>query len=87
MARSSPTVLHQPAFSRPGSEEHPIVNPAFVIENWGKRGASLIIDGNAIKRGKDFKYGHRRTADGYDLIVWVRMETNVPVMITLKTAS
>jgi hypothetical protein len=69
-----------------GSEEHPIVNPAFVIENWGKRGASLAIDGNTIKRGKDFKFGHRRTADGYDLIVWVRKEASVPVKFGLLAA-
>ena len=79
-----PDQLNQLDFRITASEEHPIVNPAFVIKNWGNRGVSLAIDGNTIKRGKDFKFGHHRTAEGYDLIVWVRKEANEPVSFTLS---
>jgi hypothetical protein len=74
----------QLAFRIEASTDQPIVNPAFVIRNWGQRGASLAIDGKTIKRGKDFKLGHHRTGEGYNLIVWVRKEANEPVSFTLS---
>lgn len=68
------------------SEEQPIVNPAFVVRNWGKSNAALEIDGKTVMRSKDFRFGHRRTAEGYDLIVWIRKESTKPVQITLTAA-
>ena len=63
------------------SDKSPMINPAFVINDWGNKGAMLKIDGEEIKRGKNFRYGHRRTAEGMDLIVWINKESNEPVNI------
>jgi hypothetical protein len=54
--------------------EHPLVNPAFVITDWGEAGLDLKIDGKSLKRGKNFRYGHRNTPHGKDLIVWLKLE-------------
>jgi hypothetical protein len=63
--------------------DHPLINPAFIIKNWGQNQANLKIDGKAVARGKTFRYGHRHTLDGSDLIVWIEYESSDPVEITL----
>ena len=59
-------------FSLEATQESPIQNPAFVVKNWGNRPASLTIDGKEIPRGKDFRFGHNKTLEGTDLIVWAK---------------
>jgi len=66
------------------SENSPVVNPAVVVKNWGRFGASLKIDGKAIARGRNFRLGHRRSLEGSDLIVWFRAESTRPVRISLS---
>lgn len=63
-------------FSLDASPDSPIHNPAFVVKNWGKRPAKITIDGKKIPRGKDFRYGHQTTADGTDLVVWVKTKSD-----------
>jgi len=65
------------------SEDSPVVNPAFVIKNWGDKGAALKINGKQIARGKEFRFGHRHTLEGTDLIVWIKTESTEPVKIKL----
>jgi hypothetical protein len=62
-------------FELPASDESPVVNPAFVIRNWGGAHAVLRIDGEVVKRGKNFRFGHDRTLDGADLVVWIMKES------------
>ena len=98
---SSGYSLNQRAFimaaNRPGSgatlelkiaatEESPVVNPAFVIKDWGQSGARLKIDGKKIKRGGDFRFGHYHKLNGSDLIVWIKKEATKPVTIILSAA-
>ncbi len=71
-------------FELSGSEDSPIVNPAFVIKNWGQGEAKLKINGKKIKCGKDFRFGHRHTLEGSDLIVWVKKESTKPIRISLS---
>jgi hypothetical protein len=70
-------------FELVASEESPVVNAAFVVKDWGRGEASLVIDGRKVNRGKDFRYGHRKTVRGGDLIVWMRVESTKPVKISL----
>ena len=65
------------------SAEHPVINPAFIVEGWGDAGATLKIGGKTIDRGKTFRFGHRGNPNGKDLIVWVKMESNHPVEVSL----
>jgi hypothetical protein len=68
------------------SEESPVVNPALVIKNWGQAEAELKINGNKINRGKRFRYGHRHTLEGTDLIVWIKTESVEPVKMSIVPA-
>jgi hypothetical protein len=68
------------------SQESPLVNPAFVFRNWGDSGAQLKIDGRKIKRGSNFRFGHRHSLEGSDLIVWLKTESTQTVEIVLSHA-
>ncbi|MCK4294417.1 MAG: hypothetical protein KAY65_14560 [Planctomycetes bacterium] len=63
-------------FELVANEEHPVINPAFVITGWGDADATLKINGRAINRGKKFRFGHRHSPDGKDLIVWIKIESS-----------
>jgi len=69
------------------SEDSPVVNPAFVIKYWGRSGASLKVNGKKMARGRSFRFGHRRTPESSDLIVWFRTESTKPVKISLSPAA
>jgi len=66
-------------FTLAGSENSPIINPAFVIKGWNSRTAKLKIDGKNIQKGKDFRYGLRNTLEGSDLVIWLKLNTKKPV--------
>jgi len=70
--------------AKPGS---PAVNPAFVVENWGNRNVRLRVNGQEVKRGNDFRFGHVRRVNQRDLVVWVRLDTVQPVTIDLTPVS
>jgi hypothetical protein len=65
-------------------EEHPVVNPAFVITGWGDRDVALKINGRSIERGKNFRFGFRHNPDSIDLIVWVKKEIMETTELTLS---
>ena len=63
--------------------EHPVCNPAFVVEDWGNRLASLKLNGREMRPGDAFRVGHIRKVSDYDLVVWLRMESDRSAKITL----
>jgi len=67
-----------------GSADSPVVNPALVIRGWGEEDAALKVDGGAVPRGPNYRYGHRRTLDGTDLIVWIKTVSEKPVKLSLS---
>jgi hypothetical protein len=68
------------------SKDSPLANPAFVVRNWGEKKARLQIDGKTVERGKNFRYGHRHTLEGTDLIVWIKLESTREVEISIVPA-
>jgi hypothetical protein len=52
-----------------GSTRSPIVNPAFVISNWGSTDAQVKINGQPVAAG--VRQGHVMTADRDTLIVFI----------------
>jgi hypothetical protein len=70
-------------FTLAGSEKSPVINPAFVIRNWGRESVKLKINGREIERGSEFRFGFTPTLEGTDLIVWVRLESSKPVSVAL----
>jgi hypothetical protein len=65
--------------------EHPLVNPAFVIENWGTDSGDLTVtlNGEELAPGASARVGYRNTLDGTDLIVWIDAESTEPVDISI----
>ncbi len=70
-------------FELAASNESPLVNPAFVIKNWGVKDVTLKINGKKVKRGKDFRFGHRHTLEGSDLVIWLKTEAVKPVSLSI----
>ncbi|MHC4666318.1 MAG: hypothetical protein ACYS9T_10240 [Planctomycetota bacterium] len=71
-------------FELAATEKSPVVNPAFIIKNWGHAAAELKINEEPVKRGKDFRLGHRRTLETTDLIIWIKKNSTRPIMIFLS---
>ena len=69
-----------------GSADSPIFNPVLVIQGWGDHGATLNLDGVEVPRGPSFRYGHRRTLNGTDLVVWIKATSERSVRMTLAAA-
>ncbi|MCF7975922.1 MAG: LamG domain-containing protein [Phycisphaerae bacterium] len=65
------------------SRDSPLLNPAIIIKNWGDQLSSLSLDGKNIRQGKDFRQGVRRGPLGDDLILWIRLDVQKPVKVTL----
>jgi len=61
-------------FELPASNEQPLVNPAFVVKNWGNDDIKLQVNRQPLERGKALRYGHVRTPTGADLIIWIELE-------------
>jgi hypothetical protein len=66
--------------------QHPLFNPVLIINNWGEAEARLILNGRQIKRGKQFRYGHRYRLEGSDLIIWIKYESPAPLDISILPA-
>lgn len=73
-------------FRLEASSDTPVVNPAFIVENWGNREAVLQVDGKAVPQGKAFRFGYIRRINRYDLVVWIKMEFEQPVKFSLIPA-
>ncbi len=82
--RGKPSALE---FALAASKNSPVVNPAFIVKGWGKKGAMLTLRGKKAKPGKGFRSGHRHTVDGSDLVVWVKIESTKPLKIKLTPAA
>lgn len=65
------------------SAEAPVRNLAVLLEDWGEAGASLTLDGRAVPRGAAFRFGHRRTLERTDLVVWIEARREAPLRLRL----
>jgi len=66
------------------SEESPLVNPAFVIKYWNGDEFNLLINGDPIPRGKDFRYGVEYDVEGNPtIIIWLKYNSEEPVDISI----
>lgn len=66
------------------SQEHPVVNPALVLKQWGNAKATLVLDGKAQQPGPSLRLSPRIGLEGTDLIVWLQLERDKPVRIELR---
>jgi len=63
------------------NEHSPIVNPAFVIKDWGPATPALKVDGGNVK---DFRFGYNHRIDGTDLAIWIKIKSANPINIELS---
>jgi hypothetical protein len=71
-------------FTLAGNAQSPVLNPAFVVKNWGDANVELTLNGRTMPRGKGFRFGHHRTLDGTDLVFWIKTETQAPLTLGVK---
>jgi hypothetical protein len=71
-------------FELAASPDSPVINPAFVIKHWGEAGVKLSLNGKAVPRGTQFRFGYRQTLEGQDLIVWLKTEATSPLRIAVE---
>jgi hypothetical protein len=60
-----------------------IVNPAFVVKDWGESDVSLKVNSKRLRKGVDFRVGYEETATCEDLIIWVKMKGRETVKFSL----
>ncbi|HEC43311.1 MAG TPA: LamG domain-containing protein [Bacteroides sp.] len=77
------------SFSLQGSETEPIVNPCFVIKDWGSQSlADLEINGEKIIPDRNFRQGIIRDTDGTEtMIIWIRQESLQPVNYKIQSSA
>jgi len=63
------------------NELSPIVNPAFVVKDWGNAVPALKLDG---RKYEDFRFGYNERIDGTDLIVWIDTESVTSIDIEIS---
>ncbi len=61
------------------SKQSPVVNPVFVLKNWGETPPSLNINGTAMING--VKLGIEKKLDRTDMVVWVKTVSDEPLEI------
>jgi hypothetical protein len=86
IVRESGSAASQLRFSLKASSESPLLNPAFVVKNWGDAEPKLSIDGKPVARGANFRYGFVSHLEGSDLVVWLAMESTKPTNLELSAS-
>jgi hypothetical protein len=69
------------SFTLDGSIESPVHHPAFYIKNWNAEGAVILVDGNELK---DCRKGILHGLDGTDLVVFLDIQSNTSVEVTIQ---
>jgi hypothetical protein len=74
------------SFKINGSGENPLLNPCFVIKNWGTKPiAYLKINDEKIVSGKNFRQGIIRDTDGTrTMIIWINQKSVEQVMYKIS---
>jgi hypothetical protein len=49
-----------------------IVNPAFVVKDWGTAGAEIRVNGRVVKSGEKLRMGYEQRGDETDLVLWLQ---------------
>jgi hypothetical protein len=75
------------SFSLKGSAQSPIIDPVFIVKNWGQEDAAIRIDGHPVNWAANARRGHESMLENTDLIVWLRLQTNRPARFELSRVS
>jgi hypothetical protein len=75
------------SFSLQGSAQSPIIDPVFIVKNWGSEDAAIQIDGRPVTWGVAARRGHESTFETTDLVVWLKLQTERPAHFELSRVS
>ena len=64
-----------------------IINPTFIIKDWGTPGVALKVNDKLLEEGKDMRIGYEQTPTGKDLVLWLRMKATEPTQFMLTPVS
>ena len=53
-----------------------IVNPAFIVPEWGKSDVIINVDGRELKQGEDYRAGYEEGKTGTNLVIWINFSAN-----------
>ena len=81
VVRQNTATVPRLRLSLQASSESPLINPAFVIRNWGDADLKFRIDRKLVARGADFRYGFVPTLEGRDLVVWLKLDSERPTRL------
>jgi hypothetical protein len=73
--------------SIPCTETSPLFNPAMVIEGWGEAVPEIILNGNKLKPGDDFSFGHRKNLNSTSLILWIKLRSTKLLELEIHQSS
>jgi hypothetical protein len=66
------------------SKGSPIVNVVLILQGWkGDSIPVLALNGKDIATGTGYRVGHRSTLDSDDTILWIKIEADMPLSLTL----
>lgn len=68
-------------FKLQGSQESPVINPAFHIKNWNAKPPKVFVNGQAPAEGK---VGIVHRLEGDDLVVFLGLNQTAPVQVSLE---
>jgi hypothetical protein len=67
-------------FTLSGSQDSPVMNPAFHIKNWNAEGARVLVNGKAFA---SCEIGINHELEGTDLVVFLWLDTRADVTISI----
>ena len=70
-------------FKIAASKSSPLVNPAFVIQGWGKGKARIRLNGKVKIEGKKLRIGYENRGKTTDLVVWMEQHSTSSVRVAL----
>jgi hypothetical protein len=65
------------------STKSPLVNPVFIIKNWGIYDAEVMLGNIKLLKGQDFTSAIRKTLYSKDLLVWFNLSTHSSVKLSM----
>jgi hypothetical protein len=75
----------QISFTIEASEDSPLVNPSFIINNWDAKTVKIEINEKEYSQGKQFRHGNNYDTSGKRYtIIWLDMERSTPVSFIIE---
>jgi hypothetical protein len=65
-------------------QRSPLHNPCFVIKNWDRKDIRLTLNNKVMEPGADYRYGFIPRSEGYDLVIWIRTESEQEERILIE---